>query len=243
MDIFISFFFAIGCALVAAQALGMLAAVWGVLQPVEGQAVATRQAVLAVLHTVVTFGLLLLYLGFLVRIRYRKPFWRTIGFRLFRVGELGHGWSGAALVFLGMLLSIMVASLSGFVHIEEPVPVQRLFEARQSALLFLLAAVVVAPLVEETLFRGWLYPVIARTFGVFAGILITGGLFGLMHGAQLGGHWQLIALLSLVGIVLTWVRARTGSTLSSYFLHLGYNALIAVGFIVGTGGLRNLPGQ
>ncbi len=240
-DIVISFFFAIGCLLLAAQVLGVFAAAWGAVQPVEGAALATRLAVLGVLHTIVTFGLVMLYLGLLVRIRYKRPFWETIGFRVFRVGELSPGWSIAALVFLGMALSVMVASLSGLIRVEEPIPMQRMFEARESALLFLLAAVVVAPLVEETLFRGWLYPVVARTFGVAGGVVITGALFGLMHGAQLGGHWQLVGLLTLVGVLLTWVRARTGSVLSSYFLHLGYNALIAIGFIVGTSGLRNLP--
>jgi hypothetical protein len=42
-------------------------------------------------------------------------------------------------------------------------------------------SVLVAPLVEETVFRGFLYPVIARRLGIAAGIAITGTLFGLMH--------------------------------------------------------------
>jgi len=241
MDLLISFLFVVALFLVTIPVLWSAMEVWQQVRPVEGKDLQTRIAILGVLHTVALFVMVLLYLILFVRQRYSKPFWRTIGYRAFRIGEMGPGWSGVVLVFLGMALSVMVASLAGFVDIKEPVPVQRLFEARESALLFLLAAVFVAPLVEETLFRGWLYPVIARTFGVVAGVVVTGGLFGLMHGAQLGGHWELIALLTLVGIVLTWVRARTGSTLSSYFLHLGYNTLIAVGFLVGTSGLRNLP--
>ncbi len=82
---------------------------------------------------------------------------------------------------------------------------------RASALcLFGVLGVLVAPLVEETIFRGFLYPVIARRLGIAAGIAITGTLFGLMHAAQLWGGWGQIALLIFVGVVLTWVRARIG---------------------------------
>jgi len=97
-------------------------------------------------------------------------------------------------------------------------------------------AVVVAPLVEETLFRGYLYPLLARSFGIAPGILVTGLCFGAMHGAQLGWTWSLVSMLILVGIVLTLVRARTGSVLASYLMHLGYNSLISFFAIVGTHG-------
>jgi hypothetical protein len=92
--------------------------------------------------------------------------------------------------------------------------------------------VLVAPLVEETIFRGFLYPVIARRLGIAAGIAVTGTLFGLMHAAQLWGGWGQIALLILVGVVLTWVRARTGTVAASYFVHLGYNGLQLVGYLI-----------
>jgi membrane protease YdiL (CAAX protease family) len=68
--------------------------------------------------------------------------------------------------------------------------------------------------------------------GVGAGIAITGTLFGLMHAAQLGGALGQIALLILVGIALTWVRARTGTVAASYFVHLGYNGLQLAGYLI-----------
>ena len=105
-------------------------------------------------------------------------------------------------------------------------------KARVSILLFGILGVLVAPLVEETIFRGFLYPVIARQLGTIAGVAITGTLFGLMHAAQLWGGWGQIALLILVGIVLTWVRARTGSVAASFFVHLGYNSLQLAGYLV-----------
>ena len=72
---------------------------------------------------------------------------------------------------------------------------EELFKHRQTALLFIAMAVLVAPLVEETLFRGYLYPMFARSFGIWPGIILTGVLFGFMHGAQLGWTWSLVSVL------------------------------------------------
>jgi membrane protease YdiL (CAAX protease family) len=45
--------------------------------------------------------------------------------------------------------------------------------------------------------------------------------------------------MMLVGVVLTWVRARTGTVTASYLMHLGYNSLLFLGFVIATGGLRH----
>jgi membrane protease YdiL (CAAX protease family) len=74
-----------------------------------------------------------------------------------------------------------------------------------------------------------------------AGILVTGVLFGSLHAAQLWGGWGQIGLLICVGIVLTWVRARTGTVVASYLVHLGYNGMLFLGLALATGGLRHLP--
>jgi membrane protease YdiL (CAAX protease family) len=99
--------------------------------------------------------------------------------------------------------------------------------------------ILVAPLVEETIFRGFLYPLLARRFGVPVGVVVTGLLFGAMHGPQLWPAYTQIGLMMLVGVVLTWVRARTGTVTASYLMHLGYNSLLFLGFVIATGGLRH----
>lgn len=244
LDLVIFFFFALGSAILTAQIVAVFAGAYSVMRPVEGDAgTTTRQAIATIVHQMLFSAVLMGYLWLLVRVRFKTPFWRTVGFRNITVGNLST--AGAALLFActGMVLAVTVNMLSVLVRPEKTLPVERLFQARESVLLMMFAGIVVAPLVEETLFRGWLYPVLARTFGVGGAILVAGGLFGLMHGSQLGMSWGLIGLLSIVGIVLTWVRARTGSVLPSYFLHLGYNTLIFIAFFIGTGGLRNLPGN
>jgi membrane protease YdiL (CAAX protease family) len=169
------------------------------------------------------------------------PFWECLGWRKIRAA--GNGKERSPFVFLlgGCGLSVVVALLTSHMKTPDQMPVEELFKYRSTALLFMAMAVLVAPLVEETLFRGYLYPLFARSFGVTPSIVITGTLFGLMHGAQLGWTVSLVSVLIIVGIVFTIVRARTGSVFASYLMHLGYNSLIAVAAIVTTHGFTKLP--
>src|SRR5579862_5832822 len=132
----------------------------------------------------------------------------------------------------GAVLAVGVPFAGGSLRSRETPPIEEMLQARASVVLFGVLGVLVAPLVEETIFRGFLYPVIARRLGVAAGVAITGTLFGLMHAAQLWGGWGQIALLIVVGVVLTWVRARTGTVAASYFVHLGYNGLQLAGYLI-----------
>jgi membrane protease YdiL (CAAX protease family) len=102
-------------------------------------------------------------------------------------------------------------------------------------------SVLLAPLVEETIFRGYLYPVLARSFGVGAGVVITGTLFGLMHAPQLWGGWGQIMLLIGVGIIFTAARAVSRTVVASYLLHVSYNSFLFIAFLVATHGLRQFP--
>jgi membrane protease YdiL (CAAX protease family) len=169
------------------------------------------------------------------------PFWRTLGWRKILPRNAEMPRNPLIYILTGSGLSLFVALLTSRLKPPENLPVEELFKYRQTALLFMAMAVFVAPLVEETLFRGYLYPLFARSFGMAPGIFITGLLFGLMHGYQLGWTWSLVTVLVMVGIIFTLVRARTGSVFASYLMHLGYNSLIAVAALLGTKGFTELP--
>ena len=158
----------------------------------------------------------------------------------------------------GSGLAIFVALASSRVKGAEKAPIEELFKDPHAALLLMSMAVLIAPLVEETVFRGYLYPLFASQlsrvsaqlgmdpvaavrFGTVCGILITGFLFGMMHGSQLGWNWSLVSLLTLVGIIFTFARAATGTVLASFLMHLGYNSLIAITSIVATHGFQHAP--
>lgn len=187
------------------------------------------------------YALLFLFLYVTLSLLRGHSFWECLGWRKIqpKLGELPRN----PLVYFsaGCGLSLFVAVVSSRMKTPENIPIEELFKYRQTAILFMAMAVLVAPLVEETLFRGYLYPLFARSFGVVPGILVTGALFGLMHGAQLGWTWALVTTLIFVGIVFTIVRARTGSVFASYLMHLGYNSLISFFAILGTHGFTKLP--
>jgi membrane protease YdiL (CAAX protease family) len=156
------------------------------------------------------------------------PFWRTLGWRKLLPANRRMPRNPLAYFFAGCGLSLFVALMSASMKPPDNTPMEELFKYPHTAMMFVAMAVLVAPLVEETLFRGYLYPMFARSFGVTPAILLTGVLFGLMHGAQLGWTWGLVAMLTLVGIVFTLVRARTGTVFASFLMHLGYNLLISL---------------
>jgi len=203
------------------------------------------------------YALLFLFLYMTLAVLRGTPFWRSLGWKKLKADPAAGKASPWIYFFSGCGLAIFVAIASSGVKDTDKLPIQELFNSRAGAMLLMAMAVLVAPLVEETVFRGYLYPLFAGKFsglaenfgidplkairfGTVAGILLTGILFGLMHGAQLGWTWELVSLLTLVGIIFTFARARTGTVVASFLLHLGYNSMIAVSSIISTRGFTHM---
>jgi membrane protease YdiL (CAAX protease family) len=201
----------------------------------------TEMSFLAILSQALLFAVLLGYLAAHLRLRFDAPFWRTIGWRTLETGRMPRALAYLGFVVSGFLLSLLVQLASAVFPPKTKLPMQTLFQDRRTALLVMLLSVLLAPIVEETIFRGYIYPVIARSFGVAASVISTGTLFGLLHAPQLWGGWGQIVLLVMVGIVFTYVRAVTGTVVASYLLHLSYNFTLFLAFLVGSHWLRILP--
>ena len=197
--------------------------------------------ILNVIADAFLFGALIGYLALQMRLRFRAPFWRTVGWRPLETARFSQGLSYLGLIALGFLLALVVQTGSALFGTKAKLPIEKLFQDRLTVIFVLGLSVLMAPLVEETIFRGYLYPVVARSFGRGVGVIATGTLFGLLHAAQLWGGWTQIALLVFVGLVLTYVRAARKTVLASYLVHLGYNFTVSFGFLVGTHGLKVLP--
>jgi len=84
----------------------------------------------------------------------------------------------------------------------------------------LLALVLVAPVTEELLFRGWLLQDLKERYGARRALVWSSVLFGLVH---IEPAAVLYAMLG--GLVLGAVALRTKSTLASIAMHAGVNAL------------------
>jgi membrane protease YdiL (CAAX protease family) len=164
-------------------------------------------------------------LVFIVAFPYRK---REDGL-LEAVNVLPLAGSIVALSFLaGALMQLPLAELGNLVQEVWPVSFEEL--QRRHRLVnptswwggwsALFALVLVAPLTEELLFRGWLLQDLKDQYGQRNALLWSSLLFGLVH-------LELSAILyaTLGGLVLGAVALRTKSTLASIAMHAGVNAL------------------
>ncbi|MEB3333335.1 MAG: CPBP family intramembrane glutamic endopeptidase [Synechococcaceae cyanobacterium] len=85
---------------------------------------------------------------------------------------------------------------------------------------FGVTAVVLAPLFEETLFRGVLLPVLGRAWGGATAVLASAAVFALAH-LSIGE----LAPLFLLGLGLGWLRWRSGRLASSVLMHGLWNGI------------------
>jgi uncharacterized protein len=208
------------------------------LSPAKIRASPSEMGLFTIVHQALLFLFLLGYLNAQIRASFAAPFWRTIGWRAFELSHIPRALRYFGFIAGGFLLSAAVQAASIAFGNKTKVPMQALFQDRRSAMLLLLMAVFVAPVIEETIFRGYIYPVVARSWGMVAGVLFTGILFGLLHAPQLWGGWVQIALLVVVGIVFTYARAVSRTVLASYLLHVSYNFFVSFAFLLGSHWLR-----
>ncbi len=158
--------------------------------------------------------------------KYGKPVFASLGWRRshFNLALAAVG---------GILLAFLVSALAYLLHTPQvPSPVESLMGSPALLATFGVMAVTVAPLFEELLFRGFLQPLLSRTFGVVAGILITAVLFGSLHAPEYSFAWQYAVAVSVVGAVLGWVRAASNSIIPSTVMHGSYNAVFVIALAV-----------
>ncbi len=120
------------------------------------------------------------------------------------------------------------ALAGGLLHrwIPKSLPIEQFFSSPASAYALSTFGILVAPFVEELFFRGFLYPALARWTGSALSIVVTAGLFALLHAGQLALAWAPLLVLFAVGTVLTLVRARTNSVATCVLMHAGYNCTL-----------------
>jgi membrane protease YdiL (CAAX protease family) len=166
------------------------------------------------------YVLVAIYMVMFVEGQFHQDFWNSIRWNWPR-----RYWP--TLVPIGMIL-VSLQALERFFRLPKHVPMEEFLSTPSLAVLMGLFAVSFGPLMEELFFRGFLYPVLTKRFGMLAGIVATSVLFGLIHAAQLAFAWGLVLIIFLVGTVLTIVRAKTGSVGASFVVHVAYNSTLVM---------------
>ncbi|MCT0199523.1 CPBP family intramembrane metalloprotease [Synechococcus sp. CS-1325] len=85
---------------------------------------------------------------------------------------------------------------------------------------FAFTAIVLAPLFEETIFRGVLLPVLVRQLGAGWGVVVSSAVFALAHLSL-----SELAPLFVLGLALGWLRLASGRLSASIWLHALWNGL------------------
>lgn len=179
------------------------------------------------------------FMALLVWLRHKTSLAKAVHWNMPREGRiLSYAlMAGTALAFVS---DIGEAVLHRW--IPDSLPITEFFKDRPSALLLGAFGILVAPLMEELLFRGFLYPALARWTGAAASIIITASAFTLLHGSQLGYSWAALLLIFIVGITLTVTRMRTNSVATCVIVHMTYNFVLLLQTYIVTHGFRQMQG-
>ena len=86
--------------------------------------------------------------------------------------------------------------------------------------LFIFAAVIIAPLVEEIFFRGFLFAGLKKRFSWPKAMFISSGLFALLHLRPLAAP-----PIFILGVVFAYLYQRSGSIWPAIFIHALVNSL------------------
>ncbi len=173
--------------------------------------------------------------------------WREMGFRLPGPGEgsapADVAWGVAlaipTLVGAALLAALLVAILG--VVPEAPLPPA---QDRAGVLVNLVVAAIIAPVWEETFFRGFVTTAWERATGPRAAIVRGAIFFALIHVITLAGNdfgtavrAALIAFAVRlpVGLVLGWVFLRRRTLVAPIALHATYNAIPVLLVALGAG--------
>ena len=190
--------------------------------------------VISILAQTVTSALVVAAMYWMVVRRYRSRFWSAVR------------WSWPAYqqallcAFAGVTMALLVDYASSLAPMPKSLPIYKLLGTTASAYALALYGILLAPLVEELFFRGFLYPVLARRLGLAAAVLLTSFGFTLIHMSQLASAWLPLLMLFCVGILLTLARAYTGSVAVPFVIHTFYNATLFTGLFFSTGYFRHM---
>ena len=137
----------------------------------------------------------------------------------------------------GAALGLAFALLSGFVPHHPTHPPSVLMQAASlpgpTRWAWIVSALLLAPPIEEAMFRGAFLGGLAQTWGWPAGMLLSGATFWGLHSSEWLDYWPAAAALGALTLLVTLLRVRTRTLGACITAHFAYNlvlAMIAFGF-------------
>ena len=166
----------------------------------------------------------------------RRPFWKTVGFE----------WPEntppvLTIIFSGLLalglfgLAWLVTALYGERKTDLDILIESSIYTRVATAF---VAVATAPIIEEVIYRGILYPALQKAAGVGIAIMVVSLLFAGVHVYQYRNNVAVIIVITVLSFTLTAARALSGKMLPSFLIHLAFNGIQSV--LIVAGGFKDI---
>src|SRR5262249_10699622 len=152
----------------------------------------------------------------------RYPFWKSIGWEW--PANFGP-WKSTFIALLLLGIGFLITTLVGGKKTELDELINSSYQTRIATAIL---AATTGPFVEEVVYRGVLYSAFQKAIGVAASILIVSALFAGVHVYQYRTNAGVIAVISLLSITLTAVRAYSGRLLPSFIIHFVFNGIQSI---------------
>ncbi len=146
--------------------------------------------------------------------------WDRFGFRSFRAA------TGCTMSVALLMGSYVVRALYGLIafafgyRITEQAVLTQLDLRGIGFLTSFVAVAVVAPIAEETFFRGFLYGGLRKRIGIVGAMLVSTAFFTALHLSL-----ELFVPIFVLGLFLAWLYEYTGSLYPGIMLHAANNAI------------------
>ena len=164
--------------------------------------------------------------------------WKDLGWK---IGESQQLWRE---VIIGAVPGIVLAMLYVFIlsplltslqQIWDYVPAGELFTALGASLIpFAIADVLLAPFVEESIYRGYGLTRLLGKFSQPAAIAISCFFFGILHWT--GGFWYILLTGIIAGGLFVWLRMSRKNIIAPFAAHLALNIVETIFIVMTIGG-------
>lgn len=181
------------------------------------------------------YVLLFAYIYLFIRLYYKASFLSALKWKnLSAHSTVRYLLGGAVLSLVVMIIPPLLPEKKGF-------PLEKMFNSPASAYAIAAFAVLVAPFMEELLFRGLLFAFFEKHGGLTFAIISTALLFAGLHIPEYWGAWNNVVMILVVGLTFSIVRGLTRSVTPSFVLHLAYNGTLMLLLFLQTQHFHKMP--
>ena len=176
---------------------------------------------LTIVNAIIALGIEALYL------RHYGVSWQAVGWRRFNLWQAALYLLAIFLIFViasNVLLWILPLLVPGF-NSQQAQSNDFTASNGSNPMIALIALVIIPPIIEETVFRGFIFPAFAKKWGTIWGAIISSLMFGFAHLQP-----NVSAYTFVLGLLLCFLYVRLKSIFPGMLFHMlnNYLAFIAI---------------